>query len=81
MICQPVVNLALIVELFPSVHPKTVARWNRKTAGRGRRLPGPSLVVGGVELWTVEAVLSWAQLHGLSVDRVTLDRVLRDQTT
>lgn len=81
MICQPVVNMALLVELFPTVTRQSVARWNRKeTGGRGRRLPAPSLVVGGVELWTVEAILTWASEQNLSVDRATLDRVLAEQT-
>jgi hypothetical protein len=80
--CEPVVDIATIVELFPSVHKHSVYRWNRATpGGKGLRLPAPDLVVGSSRLWTVESILSWADVHGLSVDSGTLDAVLKSQTT
>jgi len=79
MSCQPLVNLGLIIELFPSRHRVTVYRWNRESGGRGLRLPAPDLVVGVEKLWTVESILSWADEHKLSVDSGTLKRVLEQQ--
>lgn len=82
MSCEPIVNLPLLVELFPDRHPVSVRRWARKTGGgRGLRLPAPDLVVGGVDLWTVETILSWAADNKVKPDRVVLERVLVEQTT
>lgn len=82
-LCEPLVNLTLVAELFPHRHPVTVARWNRgdTSTARGKRLPAPDLVVGGVELWKVESVLSWANGNGERVNPSVLDRILRDQTS
>ena len=81
MICQPVLNMALIVDLFAPLHPNTITRWNRADKTKpGRSLPAPDLCVGGVDLWSVETVLSWADGVGLKVDRGVLGRIMVEQS-
>lgn len=80
-VCEPMVTMGLIVELFPSRHPITVYRWNRRTQkGRGLRLPSPDLKVGETDLWMVATILSWAHEKKVPVDSGVLERILSEQS-
>lgn len=81
MICQPILNISMIVELFPTRHPVTVYRWGNPKAGR-MQLPEPDLTLGsGVKLWTVETILTWASERGLKPDAGVLDGFLSAQSS
>jgi hypothetical protein len=75
--CDPLVNMALLVELFPQHNPITVYRRFRNRKGEGG-LPEPDLTVGHVDLWYVATILDWAESAGKSVDREVLARIVGD---
>ncbi len=78
MLCEPVCNISLLVELFDHRHEITVYRWN--TDGPGKRLPAPDQVVGGVSLWKVSTILSWADEKKERVNPRVLERILAEQS-
>lgn len=78
--CPTLVNMALIVELFPSYNNVSVYRW-RNTTGKNR-LPDPDLVVGTVDLWYLDTILDWTHTVGKrdEVDPQVLARVMGAET-
>lgn len=80
MLCEPVVNVGLLVELFDQRHPITVYRWNTAHNNPSKRLPAADLVVGGVELWKVSTILSWAEAKKERVNPRVLERILAEQS-
>lgn len=79
-ICSPLLNMQLIVQLFPQHNAVTVYRWRKNTKGKGRgRLPEPDLVVGGVDMWSVETIQGWADETDRVLDSAVLERICRTQ--
>lgn len=79
-LCEPILNVALLVELFDQRHKYTVYRWNISTNGSGKRLPPADLVVGDVALWKVSTILSWAEAKKERVNPRVLERILAEQS-
>lgn len=73
--CEPLVNMALLVELFPQHNQITVYRRFRNRKGEGG-LPDPDLVVGHVDLWFVQTILDWAESVGKVLDQEVLARIV-----
>lgn len=77
----PFVNMKLIYELFPQFNPVSVSRWNRSDKSKpGRSLPKHDLALGGLYLWKLETVLSWADAQDIPVDWDAVHRVIDSQT-
>lgn len=73
----PALTLGQITEIFPDVHPVTVARW-RNTQGKNR-LPDPDYVPAGNQkrsLWAVDTILVWASERGMKWDEAALRRIV-----
>lgn len=75
--CPPLLNMQCVVELFPQYNPVTVYRW-RNTKGKAR-LPEPDLVVGQVDMWTVQTILDWAEAAKKNLDHDVLNRIVSTQ--
>lgn len=78
MTCPPLVNMRLLVELFPQFNSMSIYRWNTAKAKRNR-LPDPDLVVGDVALWEVDTILAWAGERGIVPDVDTLEKICQSQ--
>lgn len=79
-LCEPVVNVSMLVELFNHRHPVTVYRWTGD--GPGKVFPEPDLTLGGgVKVWKVETVLSWAAANNEQVNSGVLNDILLAQTS
>ena len=76
--CGPFVNMKLLVELLPQVHPMSTYRYNTAKA-KGKRLPKPDLDIGGVSVWEVDTIQAWADRAGLTLDPDVLSRICQTQ--
>lgn len=70
--CAPFVNMKVLRELFPDRHEVTVWRWRKV-------MPEPDLVVGHVELWSLDTILGWCATRKLTPDAAAVRRLCVDQ--